>query len=224
MNIVVIGAGKGLGAVLVQELRRRGHTVEAGYHHLPETSDHSPQEYMMDVTDEQSLFEAADRIRNSAGKVDAVVDVAGILMDSDRTCTLMDEPMEDLMRQLDVNALGVVRAFRAFYPLVSGGGKFLAVTSEGGSFSLAGSLFPGYGVSKTAANKYVQVLRETIRKEDVDILAVHPGRMNTDMGRTTAQIEPEAAAVGISDILEGKIPVDSGRTWFVDYLGRPMPL
>ncbi len=224
MNIVVIGAGRGLGAVLVQELRKRGHTVEAGYHRLPETADNSLSEYLMDVMDEKSLIDAADAIRQSAGKVDAVVDVAGILLDSDRTCTLMDEPEEDLMRQLDVNAIGIVRAFRAFYPVLSGGGRFLAVTSEGGSFSLAGSLFPGYSVSKTAANKYVQVLRETIRKEDVDIFAIHPGRMNTGMGRTTAQIEPEEAAAGISDILEGKIPVDTDRHWFIDYLGRPMPL
>ena len=43
------------------------------------------------------------------------------------------------------------------------------------------------------------------------------------MGRTTAQIEPEEAAAGICEILEGKRTLQDDE-WFVDYLGRKMPL
>ncbi len=58
----------------------------------------------------------------------------------------------------------------------------------------------------------------------MEVLAVHPGRMNTDMGRTTAQIEPEAAAEGFCDLIEGKIKVNDKDQWFIDYLGKPLPL
>ena len=47
--------------------------------------------------------------------------------------------------------------------------------------------------------------------DNVEILAVHPGRMNTVMGRTTAQIEAEEAAEGFCGLLEGSIPVDGEK-------------
>ena len=59
---------------------------------------------------------------------------------------------------------------------------------------------------------------------DNEILAVHPGRMNTVMGRTTAQIEAEEAAEGFCGLLEGSIPVDGEKAWFIDYKGNEMPL
>lgn len=48
--------------------------------------------------------------------------------------------------------------------------------------------------------------------------------MNTVMGRTTAQIEAEEAAEGFCGLLEGSIPVDGEKAWFIDYKGNEMPL
>lgn len=225
MKIVIIGAGQGLGKVLSQMLHERGHEVVSGFRTM--SSDDWTEKagifgLPMDVTNEEQLKTAAAAVEERLGHVDAVVDVAGVLLNSDRTLNLMEEPLDDVRRHLEVNAIGVLAAFRAFYPILKKGGKFLAVTSEGGSFTCAGSLFPAYGISKTAANKVVQTLRFTV--DDVEVLAVHPGRMNTVMGRTTAQIEAEEAAVGFCEILEGKIPVDGNSAWFIDYRGMEMPL
>lgn len=100
--------------------------------------------------------------------------------------------------------------------------KNTLITSEGGSFANEGSLFPAYGVSKTTANKIIQTLRVTVG-ESINVYAVHPGRMNTDMGRTTAQIEPEEAAIGFCNILEGTTHIEKDQ-WFIDYRGNAMPL
>ena len=53
---------------------------------------------------------------------------------------------------------------------------------------------------------------------------MHPGRMNTVMGRTTAQIEAWESAKGIFEIVTGerKVPKEAG--WFIDYEGNPMTL
>ena len=226
MKIVVIGTDQGLGKLLAKALRERGHEVAAGLlsmKNCPEETD-GILFLPMDVTKEDQLKQAADTIRSSMGKLDCVVCVAGVLLPSDRTCTLLDEPLEDLRRHMDVNAIGLLSAFRTFYKDMEKGSRFFAVTSEGGSFTLKGKLFPGYSVSKTAANKFVQVLRETVSSEDVDLIAVHPGRMNTEMGRTTAQIEPEVAVEGFIRLIEGDTPIDSSRQWFINYLGEPMPV
>lgn len=225
MKIFMIGAGQGLGKVLSLELSRRGHQVVSGFlkpdgHEW--TKEAGILEVQSDVTKEAQLKEAAAQIHEQIGELDAVVCSAGVLLETDRNQTLMEQDLGDVMKHLEVNAIGLLAAFRACYPILKKGGKFLAVTSEGGSFTCAGSLFPAYGISKTAANKVVQTLRFTI--DDVEILAVHPGRMNTVMGRTTAQIEPEEAAEGFCKILEGDIPVDGSKAWFIDYLGKEMPL
>ena len=70
--------------------------------------------------------------------MEAGVDGACVLLKSDRERNLMEEPLEDVRQHLEVNAIGVLAAFRAFYPVMKKGGKFLAVTSEGGSFTCAG--------------------------------------------------------------------------------------
>ncbi len=225
MNIVVIGASQGLGKVLSLQLKARGHGIISGFRDIAAedwTKEANILGLPMDVTNEEELQKAAAVAKAQFGELDGVVVSAGILLDSDRNLNLLEQPLEDVNRHFQVNALGVLAAFRAFYPVLKKGGLFLAITSEGGSFTCAGSLFPAYGLSKTAANKIVQTLRFTV--EDVEILAVHPGRMNTVMGRTTAQIEPEEAAEGICDILEGKIVVDGKKAWFIDYLGKEMPL
>ena len=208
MKIIIIGAGQGLGKVLSKMLRVRGHEVVSGFRNM--NSDDWTKEagilgLPMDVTDQEQMKAAAGIVKEQMGEVDAVVDVAGVLLNSDRERNLMEEPLEDVRQHLEVNAIGV-----------------LAVTSEGGSFTCAGSLFPAYGISKTAANKIIQTLRFTV--DNVEILAVHPGRMNTVMGRTTAQIEAEEAAEGFCGLLEGSIPVDGEKAWFIDYKGNEMPL
>lgn len=83
---------------------------------------------------------------------------------------------------------------------------------------------PGWLASPTwaTANKIIQTLRVTVG-ESINVYAVHPGRMNTDMGRTTAQIEPEEAAIGFCNILEGTTHIEKDQ-WFIDYRGNAMPL
>lgn len=226
MKVLVIGADQGLGKILIRKLKENGDTAIAGLYSMknrPEQDD-GVLYLPMDITKEEQLKNSADQMEQSIGKIDCVVSVAGILPPEDRTCTLMDEPIEVLQRQMNINAVGLVTAFRTMVPHMNRGSRYFAVTSEGGSFTLAGTLFPGYSVSKTAANKFVQVLRLTCGTDPVDLIAVHPGRMNTEMGRTTAQIEPEESAEGFLNLISGKTQINSEKHWFIDYLGHPMPV
>ncbi len=52
---------------------------------------------------------------------------------------------------------------------------------------------------------------------------IHPGRMDTAMGKENAQIQPEEAAKGIYAILSGRKKIQSMEIPFFDYKGRPMP-
>ncbi len=236
MKIVVVGASRGLGKSLSAMLVEGGHQVVEGHRVILGGETNQTQvdcdnrvvkeggriPLQMDVTNEKQMQEAAEKIKNAMETIDVVVHVAGVLLPSDRTDTLMTEPIADIEEQFHVNALGLLISFRSLYPIIKKGGRFIAVTSEGGSFTLEGELFPAYGISKTAANKIVQVLRKTVT--DIDIIAVHPGRMNTEMGKATAQIETIEAARGFVQIIEGNRVWDTKKDWFIDYQGQSMKL
>jgi NAD(P)-dependent dehydrogenase (short-subunit alcohol dehydrogenase family) len=176
-----------------------------------------------DVLDAQVMERAAKQVASSWGLVDAVVNVAGVLLPGDRETDLLDGSLNDFNEAIQVNTLGIITTLRSFYSLLKKSqGTYIATTSEGGTFYSDGKFFPQYSVSKTAANKVIQSLAGT--RPDVRIVAIHPGRMDTDMGHTTAQIQPEEAAEGICRILEGEIVLDEKAGWFFDYLGRPMPI
>lgn len=82
-----------------------------------------------------------------------------------------------------------------------------------------GTWVPCYGLSKTAVTKISGIYNASC--EDYNFYSVHPGRMNTDMGRTTAQIEPDESAEGFKNLITGATPI-SRNQWYIDYLGNKM--
>jgi len=233
MKVVVTGANRGLGYELVKKFASEGHHVAACY--FPKAPKDELDELAagynslvtlvpMDVTSEKDVMLAAETVRNVFSQVDAVISNAGVLCDGDRTNDLLQMDLEDLRVSMDVNLVGPAMVIRYFTPFVkrSNDSVFITVTSEAGSIRNTGSGFPAYSISKAAANKLVAVFRSTV--PDIRIFAVHPGRMNTVMGRTTAQIEAWESAEGLYGIVTGghrDIPQD---IWFIDYKGQPMEL
>lgn len=226
MNIVVIGAAKGLGLCLVGQLLEKGHRVAAGtLQRVPKLESLSVQygENLMvfdaDVTDEEQMQKAAADVKDFMGFADALCNAAGVLLPEDRVRLLHECDIGELRKSLDVNAVGPVIAVKCFYPYIKKGGSVFTVTSEGTGIKNCGTWVPCYGLSKTAATKVSGILNASV--PDVDFYSVHPGRMNTDMGRTTAQIEPEESAAGFVRLIDGSIPL-SREEWYIDYQGNRM--
>jgi NAD(P)-dependent dehydrogenase (short-subunit alcohol dehydrogenase family) len=227
MRVCIAGVNQGLGLVLSKLMAERGHEVYAGYRNemSAEVREASVKlsglkPVKMDVAMENTVENAAKQIAGSGGKLDAVVVVAGILPDSDRRLNIMDADINDLRAALEVNAIGSGIMIKYFSSLVKDGGLFIVITSEAGSMANTGEGYPLYSISKAAQNKLTAIFAKTVK--NYAVYAVHPGRMNTVMGRNDAQIEPEESAEGIYKIITGekKIPPQNG--WFVDYHGEPM--
>lgn len=226
MNIVVIGAAKGLGLHLVSQLLEKGHTVAAGtLEQTPELASLSEQYgkqlmiFDADVCNEPQMHSAAEQCAAFLGSIDALCNAAGVLLDKDRVKLLHECDITELRTTLDVNTVGPVIVAKCFYPFMKKGGRLFTVTSEGAGICNCGTWVPCYGLSKAAATKVSGILNASV--QDVDFYSVHPGRMNTDMGRTTAQIEPEESAAGFCGLIDGSTKI-SRDTWYIDYKGRPM--
>lgn len=228
MKFVVIGASRGLGLCLTRDLLQEGHQVAAGTTTRNDALDALkkafPSKLLIfdgDVTDEEQIAEGARQCQAFLGSIDALCHNAGVLLPSDRTTLLHQADIADLRRTLDVNTVGPVVVVKHFYPFLKEGANVFIITSEGTGLKQCGSWVPAYGLSKMAATKVSGILNASVN--DRDFYSVHPGRMNTDMGRTTAQIEPDDASHGIVGLMTGEIEVNR-ENWYIDYMGRPMPM
>lgn len=234
MNVVITGANKGLGLCLVKKFAQNGHKVLAGVYEKDDKAQletfalGNPQNVLvvsMDVSDESSVIQAAKTAHDTLATVDTLINVAGILLPKDREAFIYNTDIAVLRKSLDINTVGTIIVMKAFLPIMrdDGNGTMIFITSEAGSISNSGSNFPAYSISKAAVNKAVFILRATVGNK-YKIFAMHPGRMNTEMGKTTAQIEPEESADGIYDIVVGKKYIDAKKQGFIDYRGEPMEI
>ncbi|QHQ63276.1 SDR family NAD(P)-dependent oxidoreductase [Anaerocolumna sedimenticola] len=226
MNTVIIGAAKGLGLCLTEQLLNKGFHVAAGTISqtsgllaLKEKYGDSLLIFEADVTNEKQIEEGAKKCSEFLGKIDAACIVAGVLLEGDRTNLLHECDITELKKTLEINVAGPVTAVKYLFPYLKDGANVFLVTSEGIGISNCGTWVPCYALSKTAATKACGILNQSV--QNVNFYAVHPGRMNTDMGRTTAQIEPEESAAGFCRLLSGETPV-SRDCWYIDYKGNKM--
>jgi len=227
MNFIVIGATQGLGYELTKLLLEKGHSVAAGtVETTPPAALTALKEignlhiFPADVTNDAQLQAGASACEKFfGGKADALCNVAGVILNGDRTNLIHECDAGELRRTFEVNTIGVILVGKYFYPIIKKGGKLLSVTSEGMDLMSCGTWIPCYSMSKLAATKACGIFNASV--QDVDFYAVHPGRMNTEMGRTTAQIEASDSAQGFYGLMTDETPL-SRDNWYVDYNGKPM--
>ena len=116
-TVLVSGAGRGLGREVALRLAARGFTVIAAMRR-PEPL-HDLEVLSLNVADGTSVRAAAECVRARHGRLDALVNNAGILLDG--ATGLMDLEAEVLRRTLETNTLGPLRMAQAFAPLMPPG-------------------------------------------------------------------------------------------------------
>ncbi len=139
----------------------------------------------MDVEDETSVRRCVDDILARAGRLDAVVNNAGIsIMGS-----VEDTSIEEAKAQLETNFFGVLRVCRATLPILrrQGGGHIVNISSLAGIIGLP---FSGlYSASKFALEGVSESLRMECRAFGIHVVLVEPGDFRTQITarRRTAQ-------------------------------------
>lgn len=233
MNILITGAGQGLGACMASLALQRGHTVYAAVHslsHIAEELNHCKNRFgtslhlmAMDVTDAKSIGKAADDIRQQGDTLDAIINNAAVM--SEREKTIEDLDLSAMAKSFEVNTIGPMRVIQMLLPKLYRGKDqvIVNISSEAGTIVNAFETNYPYSMSKTALNMFSERLREYLKPKDILVYAVHPGWMRTNMGGMDAPANPEDIANGILDILERKKKIYS-KIAFIDSTGRPMPL
>jgi NAD(P)-dependent dehydrogenase (short-subunit alcohol dehydrogenase family) len=185
---LVSGANRGIGAEIARQLAQdHGFVVYRGARD-PATDD----EVRLDVTDPDTIDEVAIKIGAEHGRLDVLVNNAGISAGSYND-SFEESEIDEIKDTLETNFYGAWRLAQAMLPLLraSDHPRVVNVSSGAGQLTeMNGGIHP-YRVSKTALN----VLTRTLADDgEVMVNSMCPGWVRTDMGGENAPRSVEEGA------------------------------
>lgn len=190
---LVTGANRGIGEQIACRLADRGARVYAGTREGERVADElHPVE--LDVTDEDDIVAAIDRIGDEKGRLDLLVNNAGVM---DNRVALEDMGAAVIDRTMAANLRGPMLLTKYALPLLllRNGSRVINVSS--GLASLTGEMgrgMPAYRVSKTGLNALTVYLDAEYGDQGIIANAVCPGWARTEMGGPYAERSPDEGA------------------------------
>ena len=182
--ILITGAGGGMGSSTAELFASVGYTVFALDKTAPEAGENIIP-ISADVTDEESVRDAFEKIRGITDELFAVIHFAGIyILDS-----LVEMETEAYDRIFDVNVRGVYLINKMFLPLLNKDSRIVITTSE--LAPLDPLPFTGiYAITKAALDKYAYSLRMELQLLDIHVSVLRAGAVSTSMlGASTAALD-----------------------------------
>lgn len=192
--VLITGASSGIGAGIARELGRAGFQLMLGARRTDRLAALAEEiragggeadTRQLDVTDRASVAAFADAARQVFGRVDVIVNNAGVMPLSLMASMKVDE----WDRMVDVNIKGVLYGIAAVLPEMTqrGSGHVINIASIG-----------ALAVSPTAAvycaTKYaVRAISDGLRQErnDIRVTCIHPGVVESELAETIT--DPAAA-------------------------------
>jgi NAD(P)-dependent dehydrogenase (short-subunit alcohol dehydrogenase family) len=237
---VVVGASRGIGLAITQQLFRRFKGRVFALCRQPESAgalsalfQFNPDRMTLlpiDITDEDSVIAAAAAVKEvTGGRVDVLIHTAGILHDNVEggsgampETSLGRVKLDFLQRNLLVNTVGPLLVFKHFSSMLATSRKshrvspsvLATLTARVGSIQdnhLGGWI--SYRASKAAHNQVLRTTSIELGRRGVICIALHPGTVNTDLSMPFQKNVPAAKL----------FPVDNAAGMLLDVIDSVGP-
>ena len=238
---LVTGAYKGLGFEFCRELGRQGYKVILTARDLENARKAADllneQELVvypkaLEVTDEVQLAELADWTEKMFGKLDLIVNNAGVNPKDDADKNRMAKAFylnqldaEELLKVIHVNSIAPLLVVKHFRALLGKSEKPVVVNISSWLGSVTKLSFGGhYGYvgSKNLLNVFNKSMANELKQNGIISVNVNPGWVQTDMGGANAHFTPAEAVRNIMENVLLKVNMDdTGK--FLNYDGGIHP-
>jgi 3-oxoacyl-[acyl-carrier protein] reductase len=224
---VVTGGGRGIGAAIARRLAALGMaTVICGRSRSPLdqtaagiVADGGECEAAeCDITRFADVEALASRVRSTFGRVDVLVNNAGV---GSFSGPLHELPPESWDEVLNTNLRGVYFMIRAFAPMMiaARGGHIVNISSLAGKNALPGGA--AYAASKWGLNGLSYSVAEELRQHNIRVSVICPGSVNTELNPHTGKdvnkmLQPDDVAHAVA-----MIATQAPRSFASEVLLRP---
>lgn len=214
--VLITGANKGLGKEIGRQLGALGYTVvltardeQAGGAAAAEliAAGYDAHTVRLEVTSSEDISTLAGYIERTFGKLDVLVNNAGIGLEWDGKPTDTDK----IRRTLEVNLIAPFAITEALVPLLSRSddARVINQSSMMGSIGsaenaweqLAPFMAVGYSTSKAGLNMLTLIQSKTLASKGIAVAAAHPGWAKTDLGTQAAPMEIDEGASTVVDLV-----------------------
>lgn len=223
---VVTGGNRGLGLETCRQLAKAGLDVvlacrdqlkgeEAIAQLLEERL--SVAFHQLDVSSHESVRQLAIDIRKDYGRLDVLVNNAGVALDKrsdgSSTMSIMETSVDRVKQTMDTNLYGAMMLCQELIPIMKEHkyGRIVNVSSGLGQLSEMGVGYSGYRMSKVALNALTRMVAEEFKSNNILVNSVCPGWVKTDMGGPNA---PRTVEEGVDTIVWLAQLPDNGPTGF----------
>lgn len=208
---LVSGANRGIGLAITEQLAQKGYKVILGARNQHKGLEAQKELVkkgldvyftLLDVADATSIMAAVGRVDDTFGRLDVLVNNAGIMIDA--ASTILELPLGLLQNTLATNAFGPLLLSQGCVPIMSRHkyGRIVNISSTLGALTdivnpesnYSELQSPAYRLSKTMLNGITALLAKELREKNILINAVCPGWVRTDLGGPQAPLSPEQAA------------------------------
>ncbi len=190
--VLITGGSSGIGKSIGEYLKLKGYRVYGTTRKLENHANFEAFQLLkMDVTNVQSIQEACELIIEKEGRIDVLINNAGIGI----TGPIEETPNEEVRKVFDTNFNGPIYLFKAILPQMraQGGGLIINITSIAGFMGLPYRGF--YSATKGALELVTEALRIEAKDFGIHITSIAPGDFKTNIaaGRYHAPVNETSA-------------------------------
>ena len=214
MTAVITGGSRGIGLGIAKELLKIGYTVIITARKRSDEIDSLQLQYPLnvffkvcDISVMQCIEDLADSVKNEFGKVDLLVNNAGVAP-KERKDILEISPQEfDYV--LDINLRGTFFVTQKFVPLMNNNSRIVNISSMS---AYTASLNRGeYCISKAGISMITKLYAARLAEYGISVFEVRPGIIETDMTSKVKEKYENMLADGLTPIKRMGQPEDIGK-------------